>query len=157
MLNEALFSSDKMTWGTPQSLYDQLNKEFNFTIDLCADSTNYKHPNYYSQWVNSLDQSWDGIIGWCNPPYGTQLGKFIEKGFNAKSSLIVMLIPSRTDTRYWHQYVMFAREIRFIKGRLKFENEERQPTQSAPFPSAIIIFDGIKHETPLISSYEVIE
>lgn len=155
MLNDSLFSSDKMTWGTPQPLFNKLNDEFKFTIDLCADKTNYKLPNYYNQYFNSLVQSWDGIIGWCNPPYGSEIGKWIEKGYKAKNSIIVMLIPSRTDTKYWHDYVMKAKEIRFIKGRLKFEDENRKPSQGAPFPSAIIVFDGDDHDIPIISSFEV--
>ncbi len=79
-----------------------------------------------------------GGVNYVNPPYGKELPKWIEKGFEEwkKGKTVVFLIPSRTDTRWWHEYCMKATEIRFIKGRLKFDDQKN----SAPFPSAIVVF-----------------
>ena len=151
MINHGMFTSEKETWGTPHAVFDALNKEFNFTIDLCADSYNYKMKPYYTEIQNSLSLSWDNERGYCNPPYGREIKHWVKKAYESKG-LIVMLIPSRTDTEYWHDYVMKAKEIRFIRGRLKFENDDRVGTQPAPFPSAIVVFDGQAHDIPIIKS-----
>jgi site-specific DNA-methyltransferase (adenine-specific) len=151
MLTNGMFTSESDTWGTPLGFYLKLDKEFNFQIDLCADKTNYKHEVYYTIEDDSLSQSWDDIIGYCNPPYGSKIDEWVKKGATAKNSIIVMLIPARTDTNYWHDYVIHAKEIRFIKGRLKFEDKYRLPYKSSPFPSAVVIFDGGEHQ-PLIGS-----
>lgn len=140
-INVGVMSSDNHRWGTPQALYDELDAEFNFTLDACADSTNYKHSNYFSEQDDALNQSWCGRV-FMNPPYGKQISKFIAKAYQESQNnadVVVCLIPSRTDTIYWHEYVMKG-EIRFLKGRLKFEDENRRSKQGAPFPSAIVIF-----------------
>lgn len=125
--NKVMFSSMKLDWQTPKSFYDELNREFNFNFDPCP-----KTPDF-----NGLDCDW-GTKNFINPPYGSQLKKWIKKGYeeSLKGKLCVFLIPSRTDTAYWHDYVMKAKEIRFIRGRLKFEGAKN----SAPFPSCIVIF-----------------
>ena len=140
-LNKGIMSSDNHCWGTPQYIYDELNKEFAFTLDACADSTNYKHPNYFSEQDNALTKDWFGRV-FMNPPYGRVIGEWIKKAYlesQTNAEVVVCLIPARTDTAYWHDYVMKG-EIRFIRGRLKFEDGNRKAAQSAPFPSAIVIF-----------------
>lgn len=121
------FSSQRLDWKTPKAVYQILDAEFNFDYDPCP--INPK--------VDGLKSEW-GRSNFVNPPYGRELPKWIEKGFEQwmKGSLVVFLIPSRTDTRWWHHYCMKASEIRFIKGRLKFDDYKN----SAPFPSAIVIF-----------------
>lgn len=122
-----MFSSQKLDWKTPESLYRELWWEFHFNFDPCPPLHKF-----------------DGLkIGWrernfVNPPYGREIGKWIKKGFeeSQKGKLVVMLLPSRTDTKWWHDYIMKADEIRFIKGRLKFGNAKN----SAPFPSCIAVF-----------------
>lgn len=128
-MNRVVFSSANMNWQTPADTYADLDKEFHFDFDPCAP-----------------DSLWDGLaIEWgksnfVNPPYGTQIKKWVRKSYEESQDgkTCVMLIPSRTDTRWWHDYVMKAKEIRFIKGRLKFKGA----LNFAPFPSAIVIFNG---------------
>lgn len=132
------FSSKINTWSTPQWFFDKLDEEFNFTLDVCALPENAKCKNYFSPGADALERSWDGIC-WMNPPYGKEIGKWVQKAY--KSSLagatVVCLLPARTDTIWWHTWCIGA-EVRFIKGRLKFGDSKN----NAPFPSAIVIFRG---------------
>lgn len=143
MLNtELMFSSKTDLWSTPQDLFDELNKEFNFDIDVCALPENAKCERYFSPQIDGLSQKWEGVC-WCNPPYGREIGKWVEKAYNSAKfggAVVVMLLPARTDTKWFHNFIYNIAEIRFIKGRLKFGNAEN----SAPFPSMIVIFDLIK-------------
>lgn len=146
-----MFSSKDMTWETPQWLFNQLDKEFNFTLDVCALPETAKCEKYYTPQIDGLKQDWEDNICWMNPPYGREIGVWIEKAYNEslKGATVVCLIPSRTDTKYWHDYCMKASEIRFIKGRLKFGDSKN----SAPFPSAIVIFNGKQNSNIKISAY----
>lgn len=138
MNTKLMFSSKSDLWSTPQYLFDELNKEFNFDIDVCANSENAKCKKYYSEEQNGLLQEWTGVC-WCNPPYGRQIGKWVEKAYiTAKIGVgtTVMLLPARTDTKWFHSFIYHIAEIRFIKGRLKFGNSKN----AAPFPSMIVIF-----------------
>ena len=121
------YSSQRLDWKTPKAVYQVLDAEFQFDHDPCP--TDFK--------VDGLTSEW-GKVNYVNPPYGREIPKWIEKGFKEwkKGKTVVFLIPSRTDTRWWHDYIMKAKEIRFIKGRLKFKGA----INSAPFPSAIVIF-----------------
>ncbi len=127
--NNALFTSQKLDWKTPKAVYQVLDAEFQFDFDPCP--TNPK--------FNGLNIGW-GNINYVNPPYGREIPKWIKKGFEEwqKGKTVVFLVPSRTDTKWWHDYIMKADEIRFIKGRLKFNDQKN----SAPFPSAIVVFRG---------------
>ena len=139
MNTDLMFSSDDMTWETPQNLFNKLNDEFHFTLDVCALPQTAKCKEYYTPEIDGLKQEWEGIC-WMNPPYGRQIGIWLKKAYeeSLKGITVVCLIPSRTDTKYWHDYCMKSSEIRFVKGRLKFGNS----TNSAPFPSAIVIFNN---------------
>ena len=136
MINNGLFTSSTDEWGTPQALFDELNKEFEFTLDVCALPENAKCPNYYSPEHNGLIQEWTGIC-WMNPPYGREIGKWVKKAYESslKGAMVVCLVPARTDTAWWHDYCMKG-EVRFLRGRLRFGGSRN----SAPFPSAIVIF-----------------
>ena len=137
---KALFSSAETRWETPQELFDALDREFHFTLDVCATEANAKCEAYLADGLpDSLARRWVGVC-WMNPPYGRQIGQWLHKALAASrdGATVVCLVPSRTDTRWWHDYVMKADEIRFLRGRLKFSGSKN----SAPFPSAIIIFDG---------------
>lgn len=122
------FSSLRLNWQTPKATYDKLNDEFRFNFDPCP----------YNPEFDGLATDWKER-NFVNPPYGREIPKWIKKGYeeSRKGKLVVFLIPSRTDTRWWHDYIMKADEIRFIKGRLHFD--ERGP---APFPSCVVVFDG---------------
>ena len=107
MINEAMFSSNTAEWATPQAFFDELNKEFDFTLDPCATPQNAKCARYFTKEVDGLAQSWRGERVYCNPPYGRDIGKWVEKAHNETlaggGTLVVMLIPARTDTKYFHE------------------------------------------------------
>lgn len=138
MTSKVHFSQITDCWNTPKLLYENLNKEFNFDFDPC--------PENYT--VDGLTIEW-GESNFVNPPY-SKLKDWCKKAYEQqqKGKTVVMLIPSRTDTIAWHEYVMKATEIRFIKGRLKFGDAKN----SAPFPSAIIIFKGETDERSKFNS-----
>ena len=126
-VNRGLFSSLRTNWKTPKALFEVLNTEFHFDCDPCP-----THPR-----VDGLESDW-GNINFVNPPYGKEISKWIQKGYQEflKGKTVVFLLPSRTDTAWWHDFVMKATEIRFIRGRLKFDDQKNP----APFPSVIAVF-----------------
>ena len=131
------FSSKTDMWATPPDLFAKLDAEFGFMIDVCATTDNTKCANYFTPQVDGLKQDWRGVC-WMNPPYGRQIKKWIQKAYisSLQGATVVCLIPSRTDTYWWHTYVRRAHEIRFIRGLLKFGGSKN----SAPFPSVITVF-----------------
>lgn len=136
-MNQSLhFSSATDQWATPQDFYDKLNSEFGFDLDVCADAGNTKCLRYFSREQDGLNQEWKGVC-WMNPPYGRAISAWIKKAYESSlnGATVVCLIPARTDTSYWHDYCVRG-EIRFIRGRLKFGGHKN----SAPFPSAVVIF-----------------
>ncbi len=130
-------------WTTPPDFFAALDAEFGFTLDAAASHGNALCPDYYcGEWDrNGLTEPWTGVV-WCNPPYGNEIGQWVERGYRQAQlgATVVMLIPARTDTRYWHEYVMKASEIRFVRGRLRFGGGTAERGQSAPFPSAVVVF-----------------
>lgn len=136
---KVMFSSKTAEWTTPQAFYDRLNQEFNFTLDPCCTDETAKCSTYYTEADDGLAQPWAGHSVFMNPPYGRSIKDWIRKAYEESrkpNTVVVALIPARTDTRYWHDYCMEASEIRFIKGRLKFG----ESNNSAPFPSAVVVF-----------------
>lgn len=143
--------------------FDQLNTEFGFTLDVCASPKNTKCSQFYTKKENALLQNWHGVC-WMNPPYGRVIGKWIRKARQEALSgaTVVCLIPARTDTKWWHEEVMQATEIRFVKGRLKFLNRmlpsfrEHQTFKisPAPFPSAVIVFTLASNGHPKVMTME---
>lgn len=124
MIQEALFSSKTDLWETPQSFFDELNREFRFTLDACALPSNAKCERYYTPEQDGLKQPWIGRV-WCNPPYGRTIYEWVKKASDEvrkNAEIVVMLIPSRTDTKYFHDLIYNKPnvEIRFVRGRLKF-------------------------------------
>lgn len=139
------FSSETDMWATPQDVFDQLNKEFGFTLDVCATNENAKCGAYFTVKDNGLLQKWVGVC-WMNPPYGREIGTWMAKAYHHAQegdATVVCLVPSRTDTDWWHKFAMKG-EIRFIKGRLRFGDAKN----SAPFPSAIVIFQSQHADNP---------
>ena len=135
------YSSKTNEWSTPQAFFDELNKEFNFTLDPCATSENAKCTKYFTVEDDGLKQDWSKDVVFMNPPYGREIKYWVQKAYeeSLKGATVVCLIPARTDTTYWHNYIFGkADDIRFIKGRLKFGGSKNP----APFPSAIIIYKG---------------
>ena len=153
---QVLFSHDKDSWETPQWLFDELNQEFHFNLDLCASMENTKCSFFLTEEDDSLHLGWNvhdyKTIAFCNPPY-SQWQKFAEKAWVETHVLntpveVVMLLPARTDTKAFHNFIYNQPnvEIRFLKGRLKFELggqpvlDKKGKPQSAPFPSMVVIF-----------------
>ena len=134
------FSSATDQWATPQPLFDELDREFHFTLDVCALPENAKCPRFYSPSEDGLLQPWTGVC-WMNPPYGRAIGRWIAKAYKAaqEGATVVALLPVRTDTTWWHEYVTKAADIRYLRGRLRFGDAK----SCAPFPSAVVVFAAV--------------
>ena len=135
-----MFSSKTDLWSTPNDFFDKLNDEFHFTLDPCSTHENAKCYKHFTEEENGLLQDWGNEVVICNPPYGRQIKYWVKKAYEESqkdNTTVVMLIPARTDTIYFHEYIYHKAEIRFIKGRLKFGNAKN----SAPFPSMVAIFE----------------
>ena len=136
-MNKVHYSSKSNEWETPDDLFAELDSEFHFTLDPCATVENAKCHKFYTINEDGLSKSWEGEVVFMNPPYGRQIRQWIKKAREeSKHATIVCLIPARTDTSYWHDYIFNHAEIRFLRGRVKFGNQK----QGAPFPSAIVVF-----------------
>jgi site-specific DNA-methyltransferase (adenine-specific) len=146
---EVHYSSASDEWATPAEFFAQLQSEFAFTLDPCATRTNAKAERYFTRATDGLAQAWEGSV-FMNPPYGSAIGKWVAKAYreSRRGALIVCLIPARTDTRYWHDYVMRADELRFVRGRIRFEGG----AYSAPFPSVLVIFRSTSEGPPRVAA-----
>ena len=140
MKTRVVFSRQTDEWETPQDLFDKLNDEFHFTLDPCASDENHKCESYFTKEDDGLSKKWGGVV-FCNPPY-SQIKRWVQKAHeeSERGTTVVLLIPSRTDTRWFHEYIYGKAEIRFIKGRLHFSGAK----YNAPFPSMIVIMRGKK-------------
>lgn len=141
MVNKSLFTSDSDEWATPDDLYINLHKHFKFELDAAADHDNNKCDTYYTCENSGLLNPWRDNT-FCNPPF-SMIKDWVRKAYEQSriwGGKKVMLIPARTDTRYFGDYITRASEIYFIKGRLKFSGAKN----SAPFPSVIVVFEGSK-------------
>lgn len=152
---DKLFSSKSNEWETPQDLFDKLNKQYHFTLDPCCTHENAKCTKHYTQEDDGLSKEWSGEVVFCNPPYGREIGKWVEKAYREaiNGTKIVMLIPARVDTKWFHQYLYNKEEqgirVEFIKGRLKFINrtlpswreDGNFKASPATFPSMLIYFN----------------
>lgn len=136
-INEWMLSSNTDNWATPQEFYDKLNSEFGFTLDPRADKDNHKCDLYYTKYDDGLSKDRDWQVVFMNPPYGREINKRVKKASDTKG-VVVCLLPARTDTRRFHDYIYWKAEIRFIKWRLKFGCSKN----SAPFPSMIVVFNA---------------
>ncbi len=137
---QTMFSHKSDEFETPLDFYHKLDRKYHFTLDPCATKQNAKCSKFYTIQDDGLKQDWQGEVVFVNPPYSKNkdwIKKCYEEGQKLDTTVVV-LIPSRTDTKYWHDYIMKAQEIHFVKGRLKFGNEKN----CAPFPSAVVIFSS---------------
>lgn len=153
MSENLFFSSASNDWETPAWLFEELDEIFGFTLDPCASAATAKCDKFYTIEDDGLSKHWLGEVVFMNPPYGREIASWMRKAHkeHCKGVTVVCLVPARTDTKWWHDYVMQASEIVFIKGRIKFLHNGEE-LSSAPFPSAIVIFD---EEQPLsISTLE---
>lgn len=147
-MNKSLLSSKNMNWCTPQQLFNSLNDEFNFVLDAAATDKTAKCKVYFTPETDGLSQDWNyGGAVFCNPPYGRQIGKWVRKAYEESLKMggaIVLLIPSRTDTSYFHDYIYGKAEIRFLRGRVHFTDEDGFSVGPAPFPSMIVVYNANK-------------
>jgi phage N-6-adenine-methyltransferase len=139
MNNELMFSRKEDTWETPQDFYDRLNAEFGFTLDPSCSKETAKCRKFYTVAEDGLKQSWEGETVYCNPPYGRAIADWVKKAYEESrkpNTTVVLLLPARTDTKWFHGYIYGKAEVRFIKGRLKFGSS----IHNAPFPNITVIF-----------------
>lgn len=134
----------RQTWETPKVVFDRLDAEFGFTLDVCATPDNAKCRRYFSPEDDGLSKPWDGVC-WMNPPYGKAIAEWMRKAYEESQidATVVCLVPARTDTAWWHEYAMKG-EIRFIRGRIRFVGAPH----TAPFPCAIVVFHKRWWERP---------
>lgn len=133
----AMFSSLRVDWATPRRLFAEMDREFHFECDVCATAETAACPLFMND--GALEAKWTGMC-WMNPPYGRKLGDWVSKAWHAardKGCTVVSLLPARTDTIWFHEYCLRAKEIRFLKGRLEFDDAKGK---RAPFPTMIVIF-----------------
>lgn len=141
-ISKALYSARSEEWETPPSLFKTLDREFHFTLDPCASANNAKCRRFFTPQLNGMRQSWAGERVFLNPPYGRQIGDWMQKARkeSARGALVVCLVHARTDTRWWHENVEGkANEVRFLKGRVRFVHPCGSAS-CAPFPSAVVIY-----------------
>ncbi len=131
------YSAKTVIWETPQKFFDALDAEFNFTLDVCALPENTKCVRYFSPEDDGLKQAWVGAC-WMNPPYGRKIKAWVRKARESAlaGATVVCLLPARTETGWWHDYVIPYGEIRFMRGRIKFGGSPH----NAPFPNAVVVF-----------------
>jgi phage N-6-adenine-methyltransferase len=132
-------ASENMKWATPQDWFDYLDLEFDFTLDPCCEHETAKCERHFTPAEDGLAHAWTDERVFMNPPYGRELGRWMEKAYREcrdNGALVVAFVPARVDTEWWHQYAAKATEVRFPKGRVKFAGADN----SAPFPVAVVVF-----------------
>lgn len=147
---DKLFDADKVSkslesvvWGTPKEIFNPIDKEFGFTLDVCAIEANSKCSKFFSPEQNGLNQSWSNEVCWCNPPYGKEVVRWCKKALSESynGATTVLLIPCKTNTNWWHDYVIPYAEVRFIRGRIAFLYPDgTQSKQQLPWPLAFVIY-----------------
>lgn len=139
MVSPVMYSSLSDEWETPQELFDYWDNVFHFTLDPCASEENHKCSLFYTKEDDGLSKDWRGHTVFVNPPYGREIGKWVEKCYleaQKKNTKVVALLPARTDTRWFHDWIYHTALVYFLRGRLKFSKSKN----SAPFPSMIVIW-----------------
>jgi site-specific DNA-methyltransferase (adenine-specific) len=138
MNTDLMFSSATDQWSTPVEFFNEWNAIFGFTLDVCADADNAKCARFFDREANGLKQDWSLDVCWMNPPYGREIGQWVKKAYNESrnGATVVCLLPARTDTAWWHDYVLPFAQVVFVRGRLKFGDSK----SGAPFPSAVAVF-----------------
>lgn len=126
-------------WETPYYLFKQLDDEFHFNLDPCATDENHKCEKYFTKADDGLSQDWGGFRVFCNPPYGRKIKDWIRKAYEESfkpETIVVLLVFAKTDTKWFHDYILHRAEVRFIKGRVRYGNSKT----NAPYPSMVVVF-----------------
>ena len=142
MIAESLFSSKTDQWATPPELFDRIARRYGpFELDVCALPGNAKCSQYFSPEQDGLKQTWSGRC-WCNPPYGRKIGRWVKRAWESSTNgaTVVCLLPARTDTKWWHEYVIPYARIEYLRGRVHFGDS----ANGAPFPSAVAVFESAR-------------
>jgi len=128
----------KVEWPTPQPFFDRLNDEFDFTLDPCATPQSAKCDTYFTAEDDGLVQDWGTHSVFCNPPYGRGIDRWMEKAYRSSQAgaLVVVLLPMRTATNWFHNWVINKAELRFVQGCIRFEGAAHK----APFASLVAIY-----------------
>lgn len=134
-MNPVHYSSKTPVWETPQDFFDDLNSRYRFDLDVCALPENAKCAKFFTPEIDGLAQDWSGHTCWMNPPYGREIGKWVEKAAMSQT-IVVGLLPARTDTRWFHDWVLGVADVTFLRGRLKFGGA----ASAAPFPSLVAVW-----------------
>ena len=138
-MTKGLTSTGNIVAETPKYLFDRISSIFNFSLDVCALPENAKCENYYTPKDDGLSKPWRGGV-WCNPPYGREISSWVKKAYEESqkeyNSFVLMLLPARTDTKWWWEYVQGKATLFFIKGRVKFGDHN----VGAPFPSVLALY-----------------
>jgi phage N-6-adenine-methyltransferase len=145
-MNNIHFSSATDEWPTPSDFFAELNRRYRFTLDPCATPENATCPTFFTREQDGLRQDWGAHRVFCNPPYGRVIGKWVRKCFEAsqRGALVVLLVPARTDTRWFHNWVRGKADVEFIRGRLRFGDAKT----GAPFPSMLAVYDlSLRNDT----------
>jgi phage N-6-adenine-methyltransferase len=148
MKNAALFTSDRQDWETPPDLFKRYDDKYRFTLDVCATPENAKCREFISPEVNGLLWDWTEYRCWMNPPYGREIGQWVRKAYieSTKGAFVVALLPARTDTAWWHNWVIGPNpqhpyaQVEYLRGRIKFVGAK----STAPFPNAIAVYGEIR-------------
>jgi phage N-6-adenine-methyltransferase len=144
-------------WRTPASLFDALDDEFGFTLDAAATQQSAKARRYYTPQDDALTIPWGGRgeVIWLNPPYGRGVERWVGKAYTESrlGAVVVVLLFSRTDTKWWHEFAMRADEVRFIKGRVRFGLADGSPKAHAPAPSCLLVFTPWSAGPPRVATY----
>lgn len=156
-VNKVHFSSRSNEWATPQSFFDRLNEEFRFDLDPCCTTESAKCSTFYTEADDGLVKPWFGTV-FVNPPYGRGIGKWVKRCYDMAQDgcTVVLLMPVRSDTPYWHDYVMRSSEVRLVRGRLRFTGgpKENPDSHNAPFPCAVVVFRPGCDGPPVVRSWE---
>ena len=142
MINKGLFTSNKDDWRTPKWLFNVLNDHFRFHLDVCSDDDNALCKFNYTLEKSCLEYDWLES-NYMNCPYGKKISLFVARAhqqWRENDCTTVALLPARTDTKWFHNFIYYDCTIAFIKGRIKFEGGEK--LSPAPFPSMVVVWWG---------------
>ena len=137
-MNKVHYSSKSCMWATPQDFFDRYDAIYHFETDVCALPENAKCARYFTPEMDGLKQEWTGVC-WMNPPYGRQIGKWVKKAYESardNAATVVCLLPARTDTAWYQDYVLPHAHVEFVRGRIKFVGAK----DNAPFPNVVAVF-----------------
>ena len=138
---EARFGNN-VEWGTPPEIFRWLDKEFGFTLDVCASADNAKCERFYTKQDDALTQDWIGIC-WCNPPDTvTEVERWVRKAYDSSLSgaTVVCLVPAQTDRDWFHDWALRKAEIRFLLHRLWFEGGRGGHGTRGHYPYVVLVY-----------------